>query len=129
MTLTLMPVFFSNAPAATLTAFVSAGPELPISAVSSVAWGLAGDPDATVAATAAAKTVTDRNARRFQWSFKVIPSCPSKGRSPCGTRREPLSQPPPWIDLAFGQQTYTLRAESLQSREKGAAPSVNRRHR
>jgi hypothetical protein len=74
MTLTLMPVLFVHADVATLTAFVSAGPELPISAVSSVAWVFAGDPDATVAATAAVQTATDKNASRFQWNFKLIPS-------------------------------------------------------
>src|SRR6516164_5584694 len=78
MTLTLMPVFFSNADAATLTAFVSAGPEVPISAVSSVAWLFAGDPYAVAAATATAPTVTDKSASRFQWNFKVIPSIHQK---------------------------------------------------
>ena len=36
MTLTLMPVFFDHAEAATFTALVSAGPELPTSMVSLV---------------------------------------------------------------------------------------------
>src|SRR6478752_6360927 len=73
MTLTLMPVFFVHADVATLTAFVSAGPELPISAVSPVAWLFAGDPLAVAAATAIAQTTTDKNASRFQWSFKSHP--------------------------------------------------------
>src|SRR5215472_4608055 len=74
MTLTLMPVRFDHADVATLTAFVSAGPELAIIAVTSPAWGFAGDPYAIVAATAAVQTATDKNASRFQWNFKVIPS-------------------------------------------------------
>src|SRR3954469_6127465 len=86
MTLTLMPVFFDHAPVATWTAFVSAGPELPISAVSSVAWVFVGDPYAVAAATATAQTATDKNASRFQWNFKVIPSSfvkkDSRGRQP-----------------------------------------------
>src|SRR3954466_13639700 len=79
MTLTLMPVFFDHAAVATLTAFVSAGPELPISAVSSVAWLFDGEPYAVPTATAHAQTPTDNNMSRrrfpaFQWNFKVIPS-------------------------------------------------------
>ena len=45
-TFTLMPVCFVKALAALLTAKVSAGPELPISAVSVVAWLLVGEPTA-----------------------------------------------------------------------------------
>src|ERR1051326_7040636 len=75
MTWTLMPVLFVHADVATLTAFVSAGPELPISAVSSVAWVFVEDPlaVAATAATARAHSAADKNATRFQWNFKVIP--------------------------------------------------------
>jgi hypothetical protein len=45
-----------------------------MSAVSSVAWRFVGDPYAVAAATATAQTATDKNASRFQWNFKVIPS-------------------------------------------------------
>src|SRR3954447_4517385 len=101
MTLTLMPVLFVHAAVATLTAFVSAGPELPISAVSSVAWLFAGEPYAVAAATAHAhaQTPTDKNMGRrrfpaFQWNLKVIPSLINQddvgaGRPPAGAA--PLS--------------------------------------
>jgi hypothetical protein len=63
---------------ATLTAFVSAGPELPISAVSVVSLVFAGAPKAVPAATATAQTVSSSNPSRrrfrvFEWSFNVIP--------------------------------------------------------
>src|SRR5882757_1308595 len=78
ITLTLIPDFFDHAAVATLTAFVSAGPELPIRAVSVVSWLLAGEPRAVPAATATAQTTTNGNTSRerfraFQWNFKVIP--------------------------------------------------------
>src|SRR3954463_11885480 len=78
MTFTLIPVFFDHAAVATLTAFVSAGPELPIRAVRVVSWLLAGEPRAGPAAIATAQTATIRNTSRqrfrvFQWNFKVIP--------------------------------------------------------
>jgi hypothetical protein len=69
-----MPGFFDHAAAATLTAFDSAGPELPTSMVSSFAWLFAGAPNAVPAATAQAQMTTNGSASRlrfpaFQWNF------------------------------------------------------------
>src|SRR3954467_9953651 len=102
MTLTLMPVFFVHADVATLTAFVSAGPELPISAVISVAWVFAGpfavavlrralgaaapsvvaeDPPALTPAATTTRAITVRNETRLPLTtpslFCGIPSAPA----------------------------------------------------
>src|SRR5919204_804903 len=61
-TFTLIPLFLDHEEVATLTAFVSAGPELPIKAVISPALACDGEPVAVVAATADAPTVTTASA-------------------------------------------------------------------
>src|SRR5690349_20332348 len=78
-TFTLLPVFFAQAAVATLTAFVSAGPELPIRAVIVTAFLLAGEPSAVPAVTASADTAAARSAlqhaiRNLRLTFTNIPS-------------------------------------------------------
>src|SRR6476619_3090648 len=64
ITLTLLPVCLLQAAAALLTANVSAGPELPISAVTVTAWLRVGEARAAPTATASAQTVTTASATR-----------------------------------------------------------------
>jgi hypothetical protein len=75
-----MPVCLVNACAAFLTAYVSAGPELPIKAVSVVAWLLRDEPSAVPAVRASAATMMitstalERAMRGFRCGFTTSSS-------------------------------------------------------
>src|SRR5690348_2781132 len=74
-TFTWIPDCLDQALAAFLTAKVSAGPELPISAVSVVALLRAGEPSATPAVMARAATVTAASESRQRTVRKVRSGC------------------------------------------------------
>src|SRR4051795_6459203 len=80
ITLTLLPVCLLQAAAALFTANVSAGPELPIRAVTVTALLRVGEPRAAPTATASAQTVTTTSATR-QRAIRVF-RCAFTKRSP-----------------------------------------------
>ena len=101
ITFTSMPVCFVNAFAAPLTAKVSAGPELPISAVSVVAWLFVGEPRAAPTATASALTVTTAN--KNQRRLRVVR---------CGCKRCGCMKCPPWRAVENEKRARRTRCQS-----------------
>src|SRR5919198_1053062 len=126
-TLTLLPVCLLHAAAALLTANVSAGPELPISAVSVTALLFAGEARAAPTVTASAPTVMTASATR-QRAIRVL-RCAFTNRFPpwesSRTRNEPADpsdqtcQARAWHLLSGSGRHFGLAISSFRCAQRG----------